>query len=246
MKETGHYFRGIDSLKGILVVLVFVGHFLPGLVTDNLVRYAIYSFHMPLFLGISGFLSLIFSFLWLSIYSDSTVLGQSPVFYWLGDKRLYEYFVFFYFGYYLRNSAFAKNIPFVLIMSIVIAFFCLRLLGFWYVLVPLINALIFIGLNISLIIFCTHYISSVRLRGESFFSFVGVNSLPIYLWHIMPLLVMRQLSIDVRYPYIFYPVGVALFLFLIGIIKFIPRIPITNLIFFGVVSPRLNIPSSND
>ncbi len=47
---------GIDLAKGCLIILVFVGHMIPGAIGDVFPRYAIYSFHMPLFIGISGFL----------------------------------------------------------------------------------------------------------------------------------------------------------------------------------------------
>lgn len=46
----------IDFLKGFLIILVIAGHILQGTFSDNFLRYAIYSFHMPLFVGISGFL----------------------------------------------------------------------------------------------------------------------------------------------------------------------------------------------
>ena len=46
----------IDFLKGILILLVILGHILPGSIRHNLPRYAIYSFHMPLFIGICGYL----------------------------------------------------------------------------------------------------------------------------------------------------------------------------------------------
>lgn len=48
------YFAGIDYLKGLLLLFVFLGHLLPGTLSENFVRYLIYSFHMPLFIGISG------------------------------------------------------------------------------------------------------------------------------------------------------------------------------------------------
>lgn len=47
---------GIDYVKGCLIILVFVGHIIPGDISEVFPRYAIYSFHMPLFIGISGFL----------------------------------------------------------------------------------------------------------------------------------------------------------------------------------------------
>ena len=48
--------RNIDLLKGLLIFLVVVGHITLGDPSENLFRYTIYSFHMPLFIGISGFL----------------------------------------------------------------------------------------------------------------------------------------------------------------------------------------------
>lgn len=46
----------IDVLKGILVIFVMIGHALLGSLDENGLRYLIYSFHMPLFIFISGYL----------------------------------------------------------------------------------------------------------------------------------------------------------------------------------------------
>ena len=46
----------IDCLKGFLILCVIVGHICLGSLDENVVRYIIYSFHMPLFLFISGYL----------------------------------------------------------------------------------------------------------------------------------------------------------------------------------------------
>lgn len=46
----------IDLLRGWLILLVVVGHIVLGSVHDNFVRYAIYAFHMPLFIGLTGYL----------------------------------------------------------------------------------------------------------------------------------------------------------------------------------------------
>jgi fucose 4-O-acetylase-like acetyltransferase len=48
--------RNIDGLKGFLIVMVILGHVLQGKILDNFGRYVIYSFHMPLFVGLSGYL----------------------------------------------------------------------------------------------------------------------------------------------------------------------------------------------
>ena len=48
--------ESIDSLKGILIIFVIIGHALHGTLDENILRYVIYSFHMPVFLFISGYL----------------------------------------------------------------------------------------------------------------------------------------------------------------------------------------------
>ncbi|WP_165913283.1 acyltransferase [Novosphingobium sp. ST904] len=46
----------IDTLKGALILLVMVGHLFTAKVDGNPVKWGIYAFHMPLFLGLGGFL----------------------------------------------------------------------------------------------------------------------------------------------------------------------------------------------
>lgn len=46
----------IDALKGFLILFVIIGHALPGSLNGSFPRYAIYAFHMPLFLFLSGYL----------------------------------------------------------------------------------------------------------------------------------------------------------------------------------------------
>lgn len=48
--------RSIDTLKGLLIFTVVLGHVLLGTLDDNPVRYLIYSFHMPVFFFVSGYL----------------------------------------------------------------------------------------------------------------------------------------------------------------------------------------------
>ncbi|MDE6264225.1 MAG: acyltransferase family protein [Paramuribaculum sp.] len=50
----------IDNLRGFLIILVKLGHCIQNLYTDfdqNIVFRYIYSFHMPLFMFIRGFVS---------------------------------------------------------------------------------------------------------------------------------------------------------------------------------------------
>lgn len=48
--------HSIDVIKGWGILLVIVGHILLGSADQNVLRYIIYSFHMPLFFFISGYL----------------------------------------------------------------------------------------------------------------------------------------------------------------------------------------------
>lgn len=48
--------KTIDLFKGLLIILVILGHILKGKMDEAVWRTIIYSFHMPLFIGISGFL----------------------------------------------------------------------------------------------------------------------------------------------------------------------------------------------
>jgi len=49
-------YADIDRLKGWLIVLVIIGHIVLGTVHDNLIRFSIYAFHMPVFIGLTGYL----------------------------------------------------------------------------------------------------------------------------------------------------------------------------------------------
>lgn len=48
--------KSIDTLKGLLIFTVVLGHVLLGAIDGNPLRYLIYSFHMPVFFFISGYL----------------------------------------------------------------------------------------------------------------------------------------------------------------------------------------------
>ncbi|MDH1933446.1 acyltransferase family protein [Pseudomonas sp. GD03696] len=47
--------ESFDSLKGILIILVVIGHLILGSLSESTTRLVIYYFHMPLFIGITGY-----------------------------------------------------------------------------------------------------------------------------------------------------------------------------------------------
>lgn len=56
LNQTADRNANVDILRGWLIVLVIIGHIVLGSVHDNVIRYSIYAFHMPLFIGLSGYL----------------------------------------------------------------------------------------------------------------------------------------------------------------------------------------------
>lgn len=56
MVQGRRHWNTIDFIKGLLIILVFWGHLIVGEQRTTFLRYVIYSFHMPIFIGVSGFL----------------------------------------------------------------------------------------------------------------------------------------------------------------------------------------------
>ncbi len=63
----------IDTIKGFLILCVVIGHVLLGTLDENIVRWVIYSFHMPLFMFMSGYM---INLTKLSSQSYKEVLGK--------------------------------------------------------------------------------------------------------------------------------------------------------------------------
>ena len=57
MVQGRRHWNTIDFIKGLLIILVFWGHLIVGEQRTTFLRYVIYSFHMPLFFVLSGFVS---------------------------------------------------------------------------------------------------------------------------------------------------------------------------------------------
>ena len=128
-----------------------------------------------------------------------------------GDKRFYYFFSYFYLGYFLSNKKFKIN--FDLMVSLLII--GLLIYGYGQ------NAIL-IGIgktvaNICLIIVIFSLIEKNSYK-STFLAKVGEVTLPIYLWHVAPLLILKKLPISENMYYlssiIFY------FVFIFVIVKF--------------------------
>jgi fucose 4-O-acetylase-like acetyltransferase len=294
-------FNNLDLLKGFLILLVILGHLLQGGTSESMPRYVIYSFHMPLFVGLSGFLfkpSSIISLLskykyrvilpWvIAIVSYFIYTGGSfvkafvvpfyhlwyiPAFlswsilYCLFHKFKYlfigsllfsvaffilrkfpdlyrdieivrpiikgslytlrpYYFVFFVTGAWLRDKQFnLKPIAIVSFIALIFQFFYPDRIFY------MISFYVF---NLSLLSICINWIKKDFLPNYRPVEWIGINSLGIYLWHVFPILLVKEYigTEDIQMFY-FFGIG-SLGLFFIAFI-ILSRVNFINYYFFGV------------
>lgn len=307
---------GIDRLRGWLIVFVMIGHIVLGSVYDNFIRYSIYAFHMPLFIGLAGYLinadalrrssfietltrywwrvvlpfafayllftgvlvfhafeegritrplllsyihspyyhlwfiptlvlwvlafsallklripllfALLFflftSLVWASM-SKPDLLAELPSFIAaLLSKKVIYFFGFFLFGAWLRTSNSRKfrllfNDFKVLPVTLIMAFSALYLLNIG-VERSLFRAFVWGVLNIALITFLIDMATSNIHAKSSIVSEIGRNSLPIYLWHVIPLFILKGFDFHQTHTLVYYFVGsISMLLITIAILR---------------------------
>lgn len=293
----------IDVYKGLLVILVVVGHVLLGSTSDNLLRNLIYFFHMPIFIGISGrllntdklqefnliqlfgkylfrviipwlisamiyhlslcseivnciqsvhfwigilikpfyhlwfipaflswvfivwlftklnlsyksqfFLSVIISIssLILTVYEDIAVellsffsqRNVEPFFFVniLGgrldavlDYFRPQYFMFFVLGSGLRERTISISF---LWKSILLALCIVFQIGLFYFSNTYLSLLIFVLFNVFLLDFCLNELNRKEIKKVRFLEYIGKQSLGFYLWHMIPILIIKKIEIQ--------------------------------------------------
>ncbi|MDP3465857.1 MAG: acyltransferase family protein [Sulfuricurvum sp.] len=131
----------------------------------------------------------IFTMPWLAFVHPGS---GDEIAYYLGDKRYYYYFVFFYFGYMLRNYSEKLYIPkFIYIFILMTSGYLLFVnntsaANYLYS----INSLLF---NLSLILVVIKFAQKYTSLKIPIISDLGSYTLPIYLWHMLPLFLMWKI-----------------------------------------------------
>jgi fucose 4-O-acetylase-like acetyltransferase len=281
-------YASIDSLRGWLIVLVMLGHLVLGSVHENIIRYSIYAFHMPLFIGLTGYLinpdslrkssffatlmrywwrvllpfafayvfftgilafhayeegrisaKLLLSFihtpyyhlwfiptlvLWVLAFGTLVKL-RFPIVYalvfflllsllWAAlpksaqweflapamSKKVIYFFSFFLFGAWLRTRGSRKLrtlfgqfkiLPMVLITACA---------GLYLINIgadkSLLKAVVWLILNLALLTLLIDSATSNTSTKASVAANIGRNSLPIYLWHMLPMFILKGFDID--------------------------------------------------
>lgn len=296
------YIYSIDFFKGVLIFLVVIGHYLQGVLGETLSRYFIYSFHMPFFIGISGYLfnlegiekskkeyiktlcrriikpyiiaNIIYGFLinykelieleyinfildfiktiiisyyhlWyiqgyisymiityilikiFKLKSKSTIIcglfisiftyymyfyySRESIFLniFLNNFRIYN-LIFFLCGFYIKYYKInLKNNKKELLLFL--ALFLTNSIGTFYIKNPIINGILFYLSNLYGIMYiltiCIKY-KNIKIK---FINFIGKKSLYIYLYHIVPLFILKEIfKIKINNQYIYYSIIILL------------------------------------
>jgi len=295
-------FAGIDSLRGWLIILVMIGHLVLGSVHENIIRYSIYAFHMPLFIGLTGYLinsdslrngsffailmrywwrvllpfafaylfytgilaihafeegrisaqllvsfvvtpyyhlwfiptlvlwvlafatllklripsvyALVFflalSLIWASLPSSEQWSFLAPVL----SKKVIYFFSFFLFGAWLRTADSRKLRTLFSQFKILPMVAISACAGLYLINIgadkSLFKACVWLALNLALITLLIdsatskHSATSKRSAKNSIISAIGRNSLPIYLWHVVPMFILKGFDIHQSYPLVYY------------------------------------------
>ena len=109
--------------------------------------------------------------------------------YYLGDKRFYGYVLYFWLGFYLRRVTGFSSKSVMLMATLFLA----SVVGYLSSEQKLIRSIMQVVANVAIIPLVIFWCKKAILQDGRFIARLGQVSLPIYLWHVLPLLVLSQL-----------------------------------------------------
>lgn len=152
-------------------------------------------------------------------------LLNHTIYFWLGDKRFYYFFSYFLFGFYLAKNRVAVNrLMITAILFISLAIYCLSELTLLQ------------GVAKTVANFCIIYLA-IRIAEQSanakanLLAKIGSVSLPIYLWHVLPIQTLQRSAHSLEQYYLFSAGSFTLFILII--IWLNDRNKFLNLLFYG-------------
>ncbi|WP_305370876.1 acyltransferase family protein [Photobacterium leiognathi] len=161
------------------------------------------------------FYVLLLLFFMISVFFESygqSDISEKLIYIIFGDKRFYYFFFYFYTGYFLSKNKI--NIP----IDIVIVVFVVSVMGYGNTSLNILSGFGKVIANISIIYLVIKSCSSefsIRYK-STIFSIIGRLSLPIYLWHVAPLLVLKSFHLSNE---IYYSISVIVFVCCVFILR---------------------------
>ena len=165
--------KTLDSLKGLLILFVFIGHVIIGDFRTNIIRFVIYSFHMPLFLFLSGYLINTQNLVRYSLISLIKKYWKRMLLCWLIAWVIYTipYYnntdVFSFILYYFINPVYHLWYVPSLFAMIIITYFLLKIVSPQYSR----NSLVILALVILLCSYKINFPHVISLRLSIYFIF---------------------------------------------------------------------------
>lgn len=152
-----------------------------------------------------------------------------------------QMFIFFYLGYALRNGIIhsldifspKKNNTFAEISLFLVAFAMIEIM-LYFNYQSLIDVGCYLALNLFFVLLVVRlFLSDIEIKNR-FIEFIGRNSLPIYLWHVASILIIK-LIIGTDQIFIYYLANAAVFIFEVFAVLLLNNIPFVRKYFFGNV-----------
>lgn len=243
-----HAYEEARLTKSLLVSYLHTPYyhlwFVPTLVIWVLAFWASLKLKFPIILSLS--LCAIATFLWAIPILDSFDLKHPwSLFTQLLSKKVAYFFLFFMFGAYLRTAPKVSLLKVatdfkVLPMTIIVACFIVYLMDIGMDKSAL-KGISWLLMNLLLIVVCTHAMKQqlkskqkkVR-RNSKILAAIGRNSLPIYLWHVAPLFILKGFDLHQTQTVLYYCVSViAITLICALVMKFENKSPYLNRVLYG-------------
>lgn len=146
-----------------------------------------------------------------------------------------QFYCFFCFGVYLRSNRKLLNINTFLLLLLSCVSIVSYILNFFNPnLILCITS--FYTLNIFLVILLVKVVTINKLPRVEFLEWIGINSLPIYLWHVLPLAFIESKYLKTENLLSFYSVCITSEVCTIALIAILIRFKLINKIVFGAIS----------
>jgi fucose 4-O-acetylase-like acetyltransferase len=194
------YYNGSLELKSFIALFLYPYYHLWYI--PAVVLFVLYTKILELMpKGISILMLTIFSLVAFYFEGYGQNARDGIIYHSLGDKRFYYYFIYFYVGYYFSSRKFDIN------RDLVLATIIVGLMVYGYAANQFIAGIGKAITNVSLILYLFSSIINSDYH-STFLAKIGRVSLPIYLWHVLPLIALKKIPMP---DYSYYLVSVLVF-----------------------------------
>jgi fucose 4-O-acetylase-like acetyltransferase len=218
------YLSGSVQLQDILARILYPYYhlwYIPAVILFVFYTKAVDS--MPV--RVSGFFLIVFTFVTF-FFEGGQYISDSVAYKLLGDKRFYYYFIYFYAGYYMSTRMPDVN-EYLVYFLLVVGF-----LFYGYSSNELLNGVGKCIANLCMIALLLPALQRISC-GIRFLTEIGKVSLPIYLWHVLPLIVLKRLPLPENEYYLLSTLVLLLFVYVI--MKFKGRSVLMDKYVYGIV-----------